>query len=403
MSEPIVLVANARMPSQRAQSLQVAQVAASFSRAGAQATLLHARRFPTPDLPPGQDLFDYYAVGALDQKPAVEAVPCIDWIDMVPTFLQYLPARMQELSFARFAAKRVHELGKAGLGAGMPRVLAREAECALPLVRAGHKKVYLEVHRVPGGKSRQRWMLDAAKGCSGVLAISGGVASDLVKLGVDRGKLRVEHDGFEAREGVLDRGDARREIGVDVDADLVVYTGGLLAWKGVEILVDAARKLPGIQFVIAGGMDKDVDRLERHAKGLKNVRFDGFQAPSRVAAYLAAGDLGVVPNRSKPAISALYTSPLKAFEAMAAGLPLVVSDLPSLAEIFEGEPGECGALRVTADDGGALAAGIEQVMADGDLRRSMQAAMQSRAPEHTWDARARRILDWMDEREGVQS
>ena len=174
---------------------------------------------------------------------------------------------------------------------------------------------------------------------------------------------------------------------------MVVYTGGLLAWKGVELLVDAARELPGLSFVIAGGMDADVARLREHAAGLDNVRLDGFQPPTRIATYLAAADLGVIPNRSEPAISARYTSPLKAFEAMAAGVPLVVSDLPSLRELFtDGDD----ARLFSPDDAGALAAAIGEVMGDDDLRRGLGERLAARAPEHSWDARAERLLAWMD-------
>ena len=151
---PLVLVANARMPSQRAQSLQVAQVCGAFQRAGAPTTLLHARRFPTPDLPPGQDVFDYYGVAPAQDgsKPAVAAVPCIDWIDRVPVRLQYLPARAQELSFARSAAKQVRRDHREA------RVLSREAESARSLLSGSrpHGRVFVEVHRVPGGAARRR-------------------------------------------------------------------------------------------------------------------------------------------------------------------------------------------------------------------------------------------------------
>jgi len=384
------------MPSQRAQSLQVAQVAAAFSRAGSPTTLLHARRFPTPELPAGQDLFDYYAVAPVETKPAVEAVPCLDWIDRVPTRFQYVPARLQELTFARNAALRVRALSVVNEGA---RVLSREAESAHSLLRgrAPHKRVYLEVHRVPGGSSRKRWLLEASRGARGVLAISGGVAEDLIKLGVEADKVRVEHDGFEAGRGKpLARAAARRELGLLEDAKVVVYTGGLLVWKGVELLVEAARALPELEFVIAGGMDADVARIGALAGGLANVRLDGFQPPARIATYLAAADLGVIPNRSKPAISARYTSPLKAFEAIAVGLPLVVSDLPSLRELFtDGED----ARFVAPDDARALAAGIAELMANTELRTAMSKRLLARAPEHSWDARARRILDWMKTRE----
>lgn len=392
-ADELCLIANARLPSQRAQSLQVVQVAGAFQRAGANTTLLHARRVPTPALPPGQDLFDYYGVRALS-KPAVRALPCIDWIDRMPTRLQFVPARIQELSFARNAAKTIRREYPQAL------VLSREAESARSLVRAGHRRVFLEVHRVPGGATRRRWLRDAAAGARGVLAISGGVRDDLVDLGVDAESIQVEHDGFEARrfEGLPTKGEAREQLGLESTGIVAVYTGGLMDWKGVDLLVDAASALPEVQIVIAGGTDADVARLRERAQGRANLRIDGFKPPELVPIYLAAADMAVVPNRSQPAISSRYTSPLKVFEAFAAGLPMVASNLPSLRDILTHE---VEALLVEPDDAAHLAAGIERLASDSDLRQRLALASKARAADTSWDARAERILAWMREREAA--
>jgi hypothetical protein len=102
-----------------------------------------------------------------------------------------------------------------------------------------------------------------------------------------------------------------------------------------------------------------------------------------------------VPNRSKPAISAKYTSPLKVFEAMAVGLALVASDLPSLRELLHhGED----AWLVKPDDPAALAEGIRALVADPALRARLGRTLGARAAEHSWDARAARILAWIEPR-----
>ncbi|MBL4771086.1 MAG: glycosyltransferase, partial [Planctomycetes bacterium] len=149
-----------------------------------------------------------------------------------------------------------------------------------------------------------------------------------------------------------------------------------------------------VDFVIVGGMDADVERLRAQAQGLGNVRLLGFQAPGQVPLYLAAADMGVVPNRSQPAISSRYTSPLKIFEAMAAGLPLVVSDLPSMRDIVNGDE----VCFVAPDDPSALAQGIRRVFADTNLRQELGRRLSQRAPQHTFDARASRLLSWMRSR-----
>jgi glycosyltransferase involved in cell wall biosynthesis len=386
----LALVANARIPSERAQSLQVVQAASALARAGVATTLVHARRRRTSALAPGEDVFAHYGVpeGA---RPAVVAIPCPDWIDAFPRAFQFAPARIQELGFSRNAA--------AFVAGELPRavVLSREIECALRLVRGGRRGVFLEVHRVPGGRTRRRWLAEAAARCAGLVAISGGVRDDLAVLGVAGDCVCVEHDGFEAARfrRLPSRAEARAALGLDPSRPVVAYTGGLLAWKGVDVLVDAARLVPGATFVIAGGMADDVARLRARAKDLDNVRIEGFQAPERVALYLAAADAGVVPNRSEPAISARHTSPLKVFEAMAAGLALVASDLPALRELLTHER---DAWLVAPDDPRALADGLERLLGDAALRARLGRALSERAREHTWDARAARLLAWFAER-----
>jgi glycosyltransferase involved in cell wall biosynthesis len=389
----LVLVANTRMPSKRAQALQVAQVAGAFARAGVQTTLLHAKRSHTTALPEGTTLWDYYGVsrGAEEHSRLLSvAVRNLDTIDYFPRALQYLPARVQEWSFYRAAARRVLERYRGAV------VLSREVETARALLRAGVSRVFLEVHRVPGSRVRRSWLVDTARSSLGVLAISGGVREDLLEMGIPPDRVRVEHDGFEPGRFSPRprREEARQQLGLPVDKPIAVYTGGLLEWKGVEHAVDAARLLPEVLFVIAGGMDADVARIRARARGLNNVRVDGFQPPTLVPSYMAAADVGLVPNCSTPDISSRYTSPLKVFESLACELPLVVSDLPSLRDILQ--HGE-SALLVEPEDPSAIAAGIRRILEDEILRARLVRGGLEVADLHDWDSRAGRILAWMGE------
>lgn len=392
MSTPqrLWLIANARLPSERAQSLQVLHTASAFARAGLDATLVYARRRKAPKLPPGVTLYEHYQVppGA---RPALRETRCIDWIDSVPIALQYIPARVQELTFSRNAAAALEREGEDVIA------YSREIECALRLLRRGRRRVFLELHRIPGGDLRRKWLREALPLCSGVVAISGGVRDDLVECGARPDQVTVEHDGFDtARFASLpSRAAAREQLGLPLEQPIAVYTGGLLAWKGADMIVEAARLVPQVQFVIAGGQAADVAKLRERAGTLENLRIDGFQPPERVALYLAAADLGLAPNRSQPAISSKYTSPLKVFEAMAAGLPLVASDLPSLRDILTHDR---DAWLVAPDDARALAEGVRRLVADPDLRRRLGSTLARRSADHTWDARAARLVAWMSAR-----
>ena len=293
VGDSLVLIANARMPSHRAQSLQVAQMGGAFARAGLRTTLLYARRRDTPPVADLPGLWDYYELPDA-ARPDAEPIGCIDGIDALPRFLQYLPARLQELTFGRRAARRVRA---AYAGA---RVLSREVESAHAL--RDRPRLFLEMHRVPGGRVRRRFLSSAASAADGVVAISNGVRDDLVRLGLAEHKLIVEHDGFEAGRfaNLPSRADAREELGVPADRPLVVYTGGLLEWKGVDLLIEAARDIPEAFFLIAGGMVADVKRLRTKSRGLENVRF----------ARVDAGELlQLVPTASVSAYYIFYPDP----------------------------------------------------------------------------------------------
>ncbi|MBM3990920.1 MAG: glycosyltransferase family 4 protein [Planctomycetes bacterium] len=390
MKRALAIVANTRLPSERAQGLQVVQSAAAFARLGLDVELLHAKRARELALPPGTDLFAHCGVSG-GAHPRVSAVECFDILERFPRAWQFWPSRLQEWSFSAQAASRL-------VREAPPRwVLSREIECGERLVRAGHRGVFLELHAVPGGRLRRALLRRAARGVRGIVAISGGVRDDLLALDIDARALTVEHDAFEPQrfEPRPTRSEARRALDLPPERAVVVYTGGLLPWKGVDVLVEAARRVPEALVVIAGGMEQDVAALRARSSGIPNVRIDGFQPPKQVALYLAAADVGVAPNRSTPAISARYTSPLKVFEAMAVGLPLVASDLPSLREVLRHGS---DAWLVRADDAEELAGGLKKLLGDADLRRALGKSLAARSAEHTWDARARRLVRWMGER-----
>ncbi|MEM9802443.1 MAG: glycosyltransferase family 4 protein [Planctomycetota bacterium] len=384
----IALVANARMPSQRAQSVQLARAAFAFEAAGARTVVVHAKRRDTPIRPAGEVWSQLGASGAEGRAPSLVAASCVDWIDALPRSLQFGPARVQEWTFGREAARLVRE--------GYPDalVLARDVEVAHAL--RGRGRVGLEIHRVPGGRVRREWLTGAVEDGAPVVAISGGVRDDLVALGVPAERILVEHDAHDpALEAALpSRDEARRRLGLDADRPIVLYAGGLLRWKGVDVLVDAARsgRLDDARVMVVGGMDADVEALRARARGVGNVDVIGYRPAHDVPLYLAAADVAVVPNRRTPRISSHYTSPLKVFEAMAACVPLVVSDLPSLCDVLAADE----ATFVEPEDPVALAEGVRRVLDDPAGAAEIADRAYEAVRGRTWEARARRILDFLE-------
>lgn len=130
--------------------------------------------------------------------------------------------------------------------------------------------------------------------------------------------------------------EAREQLDLPQDTKLVIYTGHLFSWKGVDTLAEAAAYLPGdcvLYFV--GGTEHDRKRLQdliAH-KNLPRIVFMPHQEHARMPIFLKAADVLVLPNTAKEAASKYETSPVKLFEYLASGHPIVVSDLPSIREI----------------------------------------------------------------------
>jgi glycosyltransferase involved in cell wall biosynthesis len=177
----------------------------------------------------------------------------------------------------------------------------------------------------------------------------------------------------------------------------ILYAGQLYPWKGVDVLVDAVAEVPGARLVILGGIEGegDVARVRDlvRARGLvERTEMPGMVPPERVAQELKRAAAVVVPFL-KTAMTEAHTSPLKAFEAMAAGRPIVASDLPSSREVLR--HGE-NALLVPPGSAPELGAALRRILEDGDLAWRLAQRAYADAPAYSWDTRGRRIKDLID-------
>ena len=119
----------------------------------------------------------------------------------------------------------------------------------------------------------------------------------------------------------MDRDTAlRRELGIG-NEPVVMYAGNVGYSQSLTMVVDAAREMPGVTFVINGdGAARD--DLVKRAEGIANIRFSGYQPRDRVAEVLATGDVHVVPLRA--GLGAVSV-PSKTYSILAASRPVVAA------------------------------------------------------------------------------
>ncbi|MEP0885307.1 glycosyltransferase family 4 protein [Trichocoleus sp. ST-U3] len=182
----------------------------------------------------------------------------------------------------------------------------------------------------------------------------------------------------------IDRSEARAELGIPLDARVLVSHGRIEIYnKGLDILLEAwdqiCRDRPDkdLRLLLVGtGSDANELRQRITAMQLRGVMWRDEFVNDRtvIQKYLSAADVYTLASRSEG-------FPIAPTEAMACGLPVVATDAPGMAEILEG--GEVsGGLVVPLEDAKALASGLGRVLDDEDWGREMGKRARRRVEEY---------------------
>jgi colanic acid biosynthesis glycosyl transferase WcaI len=160
----------------------------------------------------------------------------------------------------------------------------------------------------------------------------------------------------------------RSELGIG-DEPVVLYAGNVGFSQSLDLVMQAAQRLPDVTFLVNGDGAARAE-LERRAASVPNMRFAGYQPAARLAEVLATGDVHVVPLRAGLGDVSV---PSKAYSSLAAGRPIVASiDLDSEIPRLLAESG--AGLAVAPGDVDAFVAALRAVLDDPVRAQSMAAA-----------------------------
>lgn len=183
----------------------------------------------------------------------------------------------------------------------------------------------------------------------------------------------------------------------------VGFLGTLKPWHGVDTLVRAFAAAPTevrsawqLELVGDGPEREPLAELARNLGVADQVIFRGPVSPEEVPHALRRFDVAAAPY---PASETHYFSPLKVYEYMATGLPVVASavgDLPDLLAGRRASHGDAGML-VTPGDAEELSRALAELAADAELRAHLGgAAREAVLAQHTWVQRAEQLLQRVD-------
>ena len=228
-----------------------------------------------------------------------------------------------------------------------------------------------------------------------VIVVSAELRRHVRALGVKPGKIHVMPNGvnpelFQSapRDAVL-----RRKLKL-AGGPVLGFVGGLRPWHGVEILpallARLSRRRPGVRLVIAGDgqLRGELERAFRKRGLAKQVVFTGALLHEEIPAVIRQFDIALAPY-PKPDHD-FYFSPLKLFEYMACGVPVVAANLGQISKVIR--HGKNGMLYPPGDLK-ALVARCEKLLGDDKLRAAIgKNSAQLVRRQYTWDRNATAVV-----------
>ena len=363
----ILYLSNGRLPTEKAHGVQIMKTCSALTASGSAVTLAISSIGKGDE----ESVFAYYGLKKNFSIARIRGIALLSWGSLGYTLRSVFFA----LSAFFLLPLKTFDV-----------IYTRDEMSVLILSLCGYK-VYFEMHDVRNGFV-QRTAIHRA---SGIVVISKGLYRYCLERGIASEKIVVAPDAVTVEDFAVseNREECRRRLGLPQDVSIILYAGHLYSWKGAHTMADSAKYFdPSLVAVFVGGTERDVSLFRSRFGSEKNIIIVGQKPHAEIPYYLKSADILVLPNSAKEDISRLYTSPMKLFEYMASGTPIVASDLPSIREVLF----ETNCSFAKPDNAVDLASVINGAVHNNDeaARRAKQASVD--VLEYTWGKRAEKIL-----------
>ncbi len=185
----------------------------------------------------------------------------------------------------------------------------------------------------------------------------------------------------------------------------IIYTGSLLPGKGADLVAELAKQMPDITFTIVGGQECELGKFRRY--GLPNLVLHGQLIPSAVRRHQLAADILLLPNQKEVLCDGgrvdigKWTSPLKLFEYMSTGKPIIASDLDVIKEVLTHRE---NCLLASPSEVADWVDCIRALLSDQELARRLgDCALSDIQEKYTWNKRAEYLLNQLNNKQVVDS
>lgn len=175
----------------------------------------------------------------------------------------------------------------------------------------------------------------------------------------------------------------------------VGYFGHLYAGRGIEIILELAKRIPEIEFYITGGEEKDIEYWKNKIQ-YKNLHFLGYVPFANVYKYRNSCDILLAPYQKVVSPGEItgdqgpYMNPIKYLEYMSSKKAVVASDLPATREVLN----ENNAILVEYNNADQWEKAVRTLIKNPDLGNQLaEKAYQDFEKQFTWKIRAERLIE----------
>ena len=378
----IIYITNNRIPTEKAHGFQVMKMCEAFSKLGVEVELFIPKRFNQIEDSP----FDYYGVHEIFD---IKKIPVIDLIPLYRIFGAFANF-VESLSFAVFSYLKL-------MKGGDYIVYSRDQFILWFLSFTGKLFVY-EIHSFPGKPIfyKRIW-----KQAHRVITITTALKKKIVEYGIDESKIMVARDAVDLNAFnavTASKEELKIELGLPKGDFLIGYIGKFKTLgmeKGIATMIESLPLLSkDAKMVFVGGEESEIKEyksLANRFNALPQCLFFGYQPYARLIRYTKAIDALVIPFPNYPHY-AFYASPLKLFEYMASGRPIIASDLPALREVLNDK----NALFFKSGDADDLVRAIKMLKSSQTLGYHISQQALADVKEYTWEKRAQRISKFIN-------
>lgn len=219
------------------------------------------------------------------------------------------------------------------------------------------------------------------------------------QLGWAQGVITVTHQLAEwVREGVHHSNvmvisnaantDLFRPMESNGDEKYVIFFGALSVWQGVDLMIESVRheNWPSSICLYVVGDGAERIKVQRAASEIDKVKYLGPRNYQELPAIVAQSMAGLCPKVDVASHSKTGLMPLKLFEIMASGVPVIVTDFPGQADVVRQH--DCGVV-IPQDDPAALASAVHSLLKHPEEWKLMgKSGRDAAVAFHSWDARA---------------